>query len=48
MLEKCAELGMLWKGKVEEKEIAAADTILNMMPRVGCNLYEVTMPKVFR
>ena len=48
VLEKCAELGMLWKGEVEEKEIAAADTILNMMPRVGCGLYEVTMPKVVR
>ena len=48
LLEKCDELGMFSKDEVEEKEIAAADTILTMMSSGMCVLYEVTMRKVVR
>ena len=48
LLEKCGKLGILCKDEVEEKEIAAADTILTMMSSGMCVLYEVTMRKVVR
>ena len=48
LLEKCDRLGMFSKDEVEEKEIAAADTILTMMSSGMCVLYEVTMRKVVR
>ena len=47
-LEKCGELGLLSKEEAEEKEIKAADAILTKMSSGRCNLYEVTMAKVFR
>ena len=53
LLEKCGELGMLCKDEVEEKEIAAADTILTVMSSRRCGLDgyrldEVTMRKVVK
>ena len=53
LLEKCEELGMLCKDEVEEKEIAAADTILTVMSSRRCGLdgyrlNEVTMRKVVK
>ena len=48
LLKKCEELGMFSKDEVDEKEIAAADTILTMMSNGMCVLHEVTMRKVVR
>ena len=53
LLEKCGKLGILCKDEVEEKEIAAADTILTVMSSRRCGLDgyrldEVTMRKVFK
>ena len=53
LLEKCGELSILCKDEVEEKEIAAADTILTVMSSRRCGLDgyrldEVTMRKVFK
>ena len=53
LLEKCDELGMFSKDEVEEKEIAAADTILTVMSSRRCGLdgyrlNEVTMRKVVK
>ena len=53
LLEKCGELGMFCEGEVEEKEIAAADTILTVMSSRRCGLDgyrldEVTMRKVVK